>query len=85
MSRINERTIIQEEIALLKAKQSEEKEMIEYYLLIVLDQLNPIKKIQASIIHTIDKALDHTINRLQFITPLFSKLQRFFPNSKNTN
>jgi hypothetical protein len=82
MQNLNERAIIQKEIALLKTKRIDDQKMIQLALVKLLDQLNPIKKIQASILHTIDQSLDHAINRLYFIKPIFFKMKKLFINSK---
>jgi hypothetical protein len=46
MSRTKERIVIQTEIALLKAKLSEDRARIECELNLTLDQLNPFKRLE---------------------------------------
>jgi hypothetical protein len=57
MSRTKERIIIQQEIALLKAKLSKERASIEFELNFTLDQLNPFKRIEKSLESTFETVL----------------------------
>jgi hypothetical protein len=57
MPRTKERMIIQQEIALLKAKLSEERASIEFELNYTLDQLNPFKRIEKYLESTFETVL----------------------------
>ncbi len=74
MNRVNERVLIQQEIALLKAKRSDDRKMIQSHLLETLDQLNPIKKIQ----DMVDNTIDQLNNKINFFNPIISKLKNWF-------
>jgi hypothetical protein len=57
MSRTKERIVIQTEIALLKAKLSEDRARIECELNLTLDQLNPFKRLEKKLENTFDSVL----------------------------
>lgn len=71
MSKIDERSLIEQEIALLKAKRSDDRKMIQQNFLELMDELNPIKKIHKSLNATID----HLFDRLDCLKPLISKIK----------
>ena len=49
MSKLNERLLIQQEIALLKVKLSDDRKLIQEQVLNTMDQLNPFKNLKASV------------------------------------
>ena len=49
MSNLNERLLIQQEIALLKVKISDDRKLIQEQVLNTMDQLNPFKNLKASV------------------------------------
>jgi hypothetical protein len=49
MSKLNERLLIQQEIALLKVKISDDRKLIQEQILNTMDQLNPFKNLKASV------------------------------------
>ena len=57
MSRTKERIVIQTEIALLKAKLSEDRARIECELNLTLDQLNPFKRLEKTLENTFENVL----------------------------
>ena len=49
MSKLNERLLIQQEIALLKVKISDDRKLIQEQVLNTMNQLNPFKNLKASV------------------------------------
>ncbi len=71
---MNERVLIQQEIAKLKAKRSEDRKMIQNNFSVIIDQLNPFKKIQCIFDHT----LDQLNNKLNLFNPIAKKVKSWF-------
>lgn len=73
MRQIDERILIQQEISVIKTKRSDKRKMIQQNFLEVMDQLNPIAKLQTAA----NASIDHLFDKLDCIKPFISKIKNF--------